>query len=221
MKLTKYLFIFSILTLAPIAGPKEFKFNYKNLHALSALICESVNGATSQNSVLINKVSIDKNQYGPLPKDLRYEISGSCQNRVSSTGKEVLKYGEDLQLEMDLKNLGTVSGTLGIHKVRVLFKKKIPTKLMVDQYLLGEKKIYDLKNYKWSHSSSMVNFGKAEKLQLRSKKRIIASEENSNLVFSNGSIVYNIWSYESYSCRTKKKFGQKSCENLLQLLHEI
>jgi len=192
----------------------EFKFNYKNLNSLGALICSQVQDKLQPNQVQVSKFTIDKTSLGPAKNHAQYELTGSCNAILSKKTQEVLSYGEELQIEFNLKRLGHVSGTVGINKIDLYFDGKKLKKMTIEKISTAKLKSLNLNKIKWAKNNSLFDLNKKNKIQLRLKGRIVASEAQSNLNFKNHGTYYSIWSFGSFGCNGQAKIIPNQCETL-------
>ena len=111
----------------------EFRFNYKNLNSLGALICSQLQDKIQPNQVQVSKFSVDKTILGSGNDHAQYELTGSCNAILSKNTHKVLSYGDELQIQFNLKRLGHVSGTVGVNKVDLYFDGKKLKKMSIER----------------------------------------------------------------------------------------
>ncbi len=196
----------------------EFKFNYKNLNALASLICSNNQPSTAKDEVLVSKFSINKTKLSQRKNDLKIEISGTCNAKVNVKSKDVISFGEDLQIEFDLNKLNQTSGNIGLSKIKFKFKKNQLLSLNLRNPFTLKNVHLKLSKTVWSNKSSIISFGNKDQIKLRIGARIIASESNSNLKVNNGPKYYNIWGFDTIGCKARQSLTQAGCENFSEKL---
>lgn len=193
---------------------KGFNFNYKNLNVLSALICEQVRQEVDNSTILFSKFSIDKTKLSSNSNDVKFEVTGTCNARYSKTSKDTTSYGQELQLEFNLKDLNKVSGTIGINPIEIVFSNRKISKFIIKKIYENKVEIINLKSVRWAKSNSLFILDKKDLIKVKLNGRIVASEKDSNLILNNGDIVYNFWSYDSFMCHSHSKISQERCETI-------
>ncbi|MBT4792687.1 MAG: hypothetical protein HON90_14025 [Halobacteriovoraceae bacterium] len=216
---TKVSTILLFLAISLTAAANEFKFNYKNLNTLTAVICHKAKNTLSQQkgAQVVSSFSINKVKHSDQKDDATFEISGTC-NAVIAKNRSVLSYGQEIQLTINLNKLNQSKGMLGISPITLQFFKGIPTQVIIEDLLLSQQLSLTLNSSRWAKSNSLFSLNPENYIQIKSSSRIIASEVESNLEFLNNSTFYNIWSYESFGCSGKEKISSSQCEKLTTLI---
>jgi hypothetical protein len=213
-------FIFVLtLSIGQMAYGNEFNFNYKNLNTLGALICSQDSVVQDKETILAHKVNIDMRRVGPGGNDKIFEVSGSCDISYNKNSDIVTSFGDEFSIEIELSNLNSVTGKLGIKDIELQFNDRELTGMKITDSLMMSSKTFDLTGSHWAISDRIFNLKNKKLLSVNLSRSTAAVEKNNSLEFyTNGqSRFYNIWTYESFGCSHKSKaITQKKCAEILK-----
>lgn len=216
-----YIFI-SLITSMQVLGrvsPKNdhFKFYYKNLNTLGAIICslEASKRPVASGFVRLFKIDSDKGSIGAAE---RIEFSGTCNGEMNLKTKEVVSFGQSFSLDFTTSSLKSIKGKLGLKEIMISFQKSIPTFIQITDPFTKIKKGFDLSEINWAKKNSIISFKKDDLISIKKKGKILAVENASNIKLS-GVDFYNIWNYSSFGCQSyKDQLNQSQCQELTDLL---
>lgn len=218
--------LFILMTLTVInakADSAGFRFNNKNLNALTALICHSTSELSSPDRILIHKLQVDKSKLGTNANEVSYELSGTCHVEYDLKTKEVLSYGDEFTINIDLQKPAKTTGKLGIQEIRFQFQNKNLVGLKVKDPLLLTQKSFPLKNTSWANSDSILSFQKTRKFMLKVGRKTAAIEKESALNFVKHKVktkFFNTWSFEAIGCSSSKSYvDQETCLRLAEKIN--
>lgn len=203
--------LFSVFNVS--AGETSFNFNYKNINSLAMLICNELKPSTTSNSVIVNKFTTYKTKYGATNKELLFELSGVCNSRVSKKTAETLSYGEELQLNIDLKSPHIIEGSVGLSKIKVKLTKTKIASIVINNLIENTKTKIKLPSVRWASNDSLISINENDSILMKNKGRLIASEKEANLYLNTGEVLYSIWNYQAYGCHTTNGISEKKCES--------
>lgn len=215
------LIFMSTLLIGQAALGSEFKFNYKNLNTLGALICTQTAQTQNNKQILAHKINVDVRRVGPKPNDKIFEISGSCDINYDIKSKKIVSFGEEFNIEFELANLKSVKGNLGIKEIEVNFDKNNLKTIKVTDPLLLTSNSYDLSRSQWASSDRIFNLKNKKFLSVKLARATAAVEKDNTLVFhtNDQTNFYNIWSYESSGCSHKtRKIAESECTQIMKNL---
>lgn len=199
----------------------EFKFNNKNLNALSALICHTTTEAESENIISLHKFLVDKSKLGSAKNDVSYELTGTCNIQYDKKTKKIISYGDEFTFNINLKDSKMANGKIGIKDIELHFKKNSLKMIRIKDPLLLIEKTYQLNNSEWAQSDSLFSFNKKKSFALRIGRKTAAVEKNSTLMFSKNKLkskFYNTWSYSAIGCsQTTGRTTQEHCQKISDL----
>lgn len=198
------------------ASANTFKLNYKNLNSLGGVICsldESLVQGISQKP-LIHKIEISKTKQND---STTIEIDGTCNAEVDLKQKAITSSGNQFTLEFSSKKNGTITTDFGLSKLNISFKNGVPQKISLSNPFTKKSKIIELNRSAWAKNNSIFSLNKNVGIKIKHQNRVLASENNSNLVFKNMKF-FNIWSFSSFACEAKVEIGESQCQKLADLI---
>lgn len=229
--MSSYTFSFSGMPLKmnngeTISKSSEFKFHYKNLNALGAIICSleaPKKPVENNNTVRLSKIDSDidsmtNSHNSDFSDGSTIELSGICNSEININTKEILSFGQGLSLEFNTKLLNIVRGKLGLKEIIISFHKMTPTSIMISDPMSKSRKSFNLSETTWSKTNSIVNFNKKDLISIKFNGRTLAME-NSSRIKLNRTNFYNIWNYSSFGCESfQNHLTQDKCQQLTELL---
>ena len=200
------------------AYSNEFKFNNKNLNALMALVCQSSLQHLNNDSIYAHKLSVDKTKLGAKTDEATFELSGTCNVEYDTKTKEILAYGDEFSIEINMMDTSQATGKIGIKDIALQFKNKELIGLAIKDPLMLTQKAYRLTNSKWAQSDSIFSFNSKKTFLLKIGRKTAALEENTDLTFK-GKLhtkFFNTWSYEAFGCSSKTAYiSNKVCSKIV------
>ena len=197
----------------------KFIFNYKNINTLGALICslDRPNKTSTPFLVRLNKLEVDKERMNSKTGKQVVSLTGVCNSEVNQKTKEIISFGQDLELILKEGTSSEAQGTLGLKKLKIVFRNNSPTLLKISDPYTKKARTFNLKQINWAKKNSIVSFSNSDNISIKSRGRIIAMEKNANLKIKDTQF-YNIWSFNSFGCSVSAFLSEEKCQALMDLI---
>lgn len=216
MRLSKLILLLTLFTSSCVFA-STFHYNYRNIHALSTLICAQVHQKkVSRNIILVNSIEINEIKTGPNQADSLFEISGSCGAQYNIFRKSFEDYGEELDLTIDRRQGLNIKGSLGLSSIQIKHKSGSPFTINFIEPLMAQTSSIQIMKANWAKSNSMLNLNKdnfvsvtTQSDSLKLRKRVLS------LYGQNKVHIFKTWSSKSFGC---SRLTESSCERLSKKL---
>ncbi len=217
--MTKQIYSLILCLVSTSVLAKDFKYNYKNINTIASIICEALPTTAQANETVVSRFNVNRTKLNEQGKELQVEVNGTCNAVINHKSKEIISFGQELNLQFTINKKISLTGQVGLDQVQARFKGKRPLAIKISNPYTNELQSIDIARTRWSNKNTLINFAKKDNIQIRSKGRIIASEIDSTLKTASGSYYYNIWRFSTSGCRTHAKISSEDCDQLANILN--
>ncbi len=204
--------LFTIL-FANTAMAGKFRYNYKNLNSLGAIIC--LMNTENSPTLKTHKVSSIKKKISNKKNDFEYELTGTCGTEIAKD-KSVITIGEEFSIKLKSSKSSYIAfGNIGIKKIQITFREMNPIKITIQDPLLLTKMTRSMAQTKWATSNQIFSFN-GDKLELKIGRKLAALEDGGKLSFKKSpTTFFNLWAESTFGCtQAGSSLSEQECEKL-------